>query len=73
MQVRLATLDDTAFILDSAVKMAHETEGKTLDQTVVHKGIQDCIKQPLLGSYYIVEDEAKTMLGTLMLTYEISV
>ena len=72
MQVRKAVLSDTDFLLHSAVTMAHETEGKVLDQIVVRKGIEDCIGLPKLGCYYVVENEEGKCVGTLGLTYEVS-
>ena len=73
MQVRLATEQDTDFIVHSAVTMANETEGKNLDSKIVRTGILDCIRNPKLGCYFVAYVDEQTLLGTLMLTYEVSV
>lgn len=75
MQVRKATIQDVDFLLSSAVTLAFETEGKQLNTVVVRQGIIDCLNNVKVGCYYVacsVENSQK-LLGTLMLTYEVSV
>jgi len=53
MQVRKATIQDVDFLLNSAVTMAFETEGKQLNTDVVRQGITDCLNNVKLGCYYV--------------------
>ena len=55
------------------MRLASETEDKTLDRDLVRQGVHDCLKNPSLGCYYVAwdeEDSAKRSIGTTMLTYE---
>lgn len=76
--MRTATADpaDLEALTDFALRLAFETEDKTLDRDIVYKGVLDCIQNPKLGLYFLAWDEAdpeKKMIGTTMLTYEMNV
>ena len=71
----MATVADADILTDFAYKMALETEDKTLDKVLVKRAIIKCIKTPKLGCYFVAwdkSDKAKTLIGTTMLTYEMS-
>jgi len=72
IEVRRATLSDVDFLIGCAVKMASETEGKTLNVDVVRPGITHCIEDSSLGAYYVA-CRGEELLGTTMITYEMSV
>lgn len=71
IQVRRATLDDIEFLISCALKIASETEGKTLDVNLVRPGITHCIQDSSLGAYYVA-CRGDQLLGTTMITYEMS-
>jgi hypothetical protein len=75
MQVRKATIQDVDFLLSSAVTLAFETEGKQLNTVVVRQGIIDCFNNVKVGCYYVAHslENPQKLLGTLMITYEVSV
>ena len=75
MQVRKASTSDVDFILSSAVTLAFETEDKQLNTVVVRQGILDCLNNVKVGCYYVAysANAPEKLLGTLMLTYEVSV
>ena len=72
IEVRRATLSDVDFLIGCALKIASETEGKTLDANVVRPGITHCIEDSSLGAYYVAF-RGEELLGTTMITYEMSV
>lgn len=72
IEVRRATLDDVDFLISCALKIASETEGKTLDVNFVRPGITHCIEDSSLGAYYVA-CRGEERLGTTMITYEMSV
>ena len=72
----MATEADLDDLVEFRVRLAFETEDKTLDRDLVRQGVLDCLKNPSLGFYYVAWDEAddsKKSLGTTMLTYELNV
>ncbi len=71
MEVRLATEDDVDFMIDSAVTLAFDTEGKQLDRDIVRSGMIHCLQDNALGCYYVALLNG-TRVGTTMLTYEMS-
>lgn len=69
--VRKAELKDIDFLIDCALRIALETEGKQLDVNLVRPGITHCIEDSSLGCYYVACKGDK-LLGTTMMTYEMS-
>lgn len=72
MEVRRAVAADLDFLVHCALTMAHETENKTLDETIVRPGIMHCLEDETLGCYYVCLKDGKSV-GVTMLTYEMSV
>lgn len=72
VQVRRAALEDIEFLISCALKIASETEGKTLDVELVRPGITHCIEDTSLGRYYVA-CKGSELLGTTMITFEMSV
>lgn len=69
LDIRAASPDDAARLVEWACAMAWETEHKRLDPGVVRRGIDTVLAQPARGRYFVACDGA-TLLGTLMLTFE---
>jgi hypothetical protein len=69
IQVRLATPVDTPEIVAFNQAMALETEDKVLADGVVSAGVYRVFTEPALG-FYLVAEEAETVIGTLMVTKE---
>ena len=72
VEVRKATIDDLEFLIHSALTMAFETEFKKLDETTVRNGITHCLQDETLGCYYVAVKDEK-LVGTTMVTYEMSI
>jgi ribosomal protein S18 acetylase RimI-like enzyme len=69
MTVRNAIQEDVVTIVGFQMKMALETEGLTLDSTVLEKGVAAVFKDPTKGRYYVAE-EGGAVVASLMITYE---
>ena len=69
IQVRLATPVDAPEIVAFNQAMALETEDKVLADGVVSAGVCRVFTEPALG-FYLVAEEAETVIGTLMGTKE---
>jgi GNAT superfamily N-acetyltransferase len=69
MKIREATRGDAAFIAAANAALAAETEGKTLDMTLLGPGVQAVLDDPALGRYYIAEIDGQAV-GQLMTTFE---
>jgi ribosomal protein S18 acetylase RimI-like enzyme len=67
--VRKATANDVAFILDSNLNMAAETEDVGLDPQRLRGGIEYLLGHPREG-LYLVAEQAQASVGTLMITFE---
>ena len=68
-EVRRATGDDVAMLVENNCAMAHETEGKALDREVVTRGVRHLLANPSAG-FYVVATEAGQPVGSLMITTE---
>ena len=55
IQVRKAQPEDIAFIIDSQIKMARETEKMELDPSVVAQGVAAVFGPKVAGDYYVAE------------------
>ena len=69
MRIRDATPADLEFIVAANTALAAETEGQTLDPTLLRAGVQAVLEDPSLGRYYVAELDGQ-VLGQLMTTFE---
>ena len=67
--VREATPDDASRIVEFQQAMALETEGKTLDESLVTPGVAAVFASPDKG-FYIVAEIDDDVVGSLLITYE---
>ncbi|KAK9836451.1 hypothetical protein WJX74_000830 [Apatococcus lobatus] len=67
--VRLATLADADTLTAYNMAMAHETEGLTLQQGTLQKGIETLLHDKSKGQYFVAEADGKVV-AQLMITYE---
>lgn len=67
--IRDATSADLSFLVASARAMALETEAKSLDEAVVTAGIAGLLARAERG-FYLVAEQARQPVGTLMVTRE---
>jgi ribosomal protein S18 acetylase RimI-like enzyme len=67
--IRPATRADVAAIAKNNVAIARETEGVTLDEELVHMGVEAVIDGDDKGQYFVAELDA-AVVGQLMLTRE---
>lgn len=68
-QLRPATAGDIDAILLFNQRLAQETEGKSLDDSVLRSGIAALLADPNKGIYYVVEIRGEVV-GQLMITQE---
>ena len=69
IHIRRATLSDAAFIAESNIAMASETEGMALKGDVVRPGVAAVLDNDSLGFYLVAEIDGNPA-GQLMVTYE---
>ena len=69
IHIRRATPADAAFIMESNIAMARETEGLALDEAVVRPGVAAVLANDSLGFYLVAEIDGSPA-GQLMVTYE---
>ncbi|MGL6076185.1 MAG: GNAT family N-acetyltransferase [Fimbriiglobus sp.] len=67
--IRPATPADLPVLLDFNARLAYETEGKTLDEAILTRGILAVFADPHKGFYTLVE-EAGIIVGQCMVTFE---
>jgi ribosomal protein S18 acetylase RimI-like enzyme len=67
--VRPATLADAPTIAEYNRRLAVETEGKTLDASVLAKGVAAILADRAKGRYFVA-DRAGEVIGQMMITYE---
>ena len=71
---------DAEVLADYGIKLAFETEDKTLDKAIILQGVKDLIAKPKMGVYYLAEIAEDTdangnvtkwkPVGTIMVTFE---
>jgi len=61
MDVRIALLSDKAWIVDSQLIMAEESEGLKLDRTTLKDGVQAVMDDSSKGIYYIAHNGASAV------------
>ena len=69
IHIRRAILSDAAFIAESNIAMASETEGMALNEDVVRPGVAAVLANDSLGFYVVAEIDGNSA-GQLMVTYE---
>lgn len=69
MRIRDAAAGDLDFIAGANTALAMETEGHSLDTTLLRPGIQAVLNDHTLGRYYMAEIDGRVV-GQLMTTYE---
>ena len=69
MNIRIATKDDAAAMVEFNQAMALETEHKNLDNDILSKGVAAVFDDPQKGFYVVADDEGQ-ILGGLMVTFE---
>ena len=67
--IRKARPEDAQVIIDFQQKMAWETEKMTLATDIVTKGVNAVFSNPVLGQYWVAEEENKVV-ASLLITYE---
>lgn len=67
--IRLATPDDLAALVDGNLAMALETEGLTLDRSVLERGVRAALTNARTGRYYVGVQEDRVV-AQLMITLE---
>ena len=69
ISIRKAIPEDADSIIDFQQKMALETEGFELVPATVTKGVHAVFSNPMLGKYYVAEENNK-VIASLLITYE---
>ena len=69
ISVRRAEPGDAADIVGFQQSMALETEGKTLDESLINAGVDAVFADPDKG-FYLVAEISGTVVGSLLITYE---
>lgn len=69
MKIRTAQPADIDSLIDFNQKMALETEGKHLDSGVLRSGVEAVFDDEGKG-FYVVSDDAGSIVGGLMITFE---
>lgn len=69
MNIRIATTNDIASLVEFNKAMALETEGKLLDTTIVRQAVESIFEDKAKG-FYVVADEDGDIAGALLVTYE---
>lgn len=67
--IRLATPADIPLIVDFNCRLAQESEGKTLDVSVLTAGVAAAMEDPNKGPYYLAV-EGHSVLGQTQITFE---
>src|SRR5262245_42593903 len=69
MHIRPAGLSDLDTVVDFNVRLAAETEGKTLDRELVTRGVRALLADGGKGRYYLALD-GDQVIGQLAITFE---
>lgn len=69
ISVREARREDIAAIVRFNALLAHETEGRTLDERVLRQGVENALLNPHL-CHYFVATMGETVVGQCMVTRE---
>jgi GNAT superfamily N-acetyltransferase len=69
IEIRKATPGDGAVIAGFNAQLAFETEGRTLDRTLLDAGVAAVLEDPLRGTYWLAEVH-RHVVGQLLITTE---
>jgi ribosomal protein S18 acetylase RimI-like enzyme len=69
IQIRAATIEDCEIIAGFNAAIAVETEQKTLDPTVLKRGVDRLLRDSGRGRYYLAECDGRVV-GQMMYTWE---
>ncbi len=69
LKIREATPDDGETIASYNMRLAEETEGRTLPQDIIGPGVAAILSDPGKGRYWVAEVEGQ-VIGQIMVTYE---
>src|SRR5438105_2310221 len=69
LTLRRATLADAPVIAEYNQRLAHETEGRSLDPPVIAAGVRAVLSDPERGRYFVAERDG-AVVGQLMITTE---
>ena len=69
IEIQRADITDLDIIIANNIKMAQETENKTLDQSTISHGVEEVLHNTNLGWYYLAEIDGHNA-GQLMITRE---
>jgi len=69
ISIRKARHEDAQVIIDFQQKMAWETEEMMLATEIVTKGVNAVFANPVLGQYWVAEEENRVV-ASLLITYE---
>jgi len=67
--VEAARMEDLDTITQFNIRLAHESEAKTLDPDIVRKGVGGILEKPHRGHYVVARSEGQ-VIGQLMITLE---
>jgi GNAT superfamily N-acetyltransferase len=67
--VRPATPADAPLVIDFNLRLARESEGKTLDPAVLAAGVRAALADPRRALYFLAEGEG-AVAGQIMVTFE---
>jgi ribosomal protein S18 acetylase RimI-like enzyme len=67
--IRIANMQDITALVDFNQSMALETENKKLDSKILNKGVGALVADPNKG-FYLVAEQDKQVVGSLMVTTE---
>lgn len=67
--IRKARPEDAPSIIDFQQKMAWETEQMALPSQIVTKGVNAVFSNPVLGQYWVAEEDDKVV-ASLLITFE---
>jgi GNAT superfamily N-acetyltransferase len=69
MRIRPATAADLDVVCDFNARLAFESEGKTLDRSLLVPGVAALLADPTKGRYFVAEIEDRVV-GQMALTFE---
>lgn len=68
--IREAQIKDIGDIVNFQKNLASESEGLSLDEAVVHRGVSHILQSPNEGSYYVVESNDKNVVACCLILKE---
>lgn len=69
LTVRRAVTADLPTIVEFNVRLADESEGKTLDRELLTAGVRAALADPAKGPYFLAEEDGRAV-GTMQVTTE---